>query len=71
VYSSPINKLWKVGDGLLSVWGILGAAFILWLIAVVFILGFNHACKINNEKYDEGYDEYIKEKIENNEEKVS
>jgi hypothetical protein len=56
---------------LLSVWGIIGAAFILWFIAVVFTLGYNHACKKDNEKYDQGYDEYIKEKNENKEEKVS
>jgi hypothetical protein len=55
----------------LSVWGIVGAAFIIWLITVVFILGFFHACKKNNERYDEGYDEYIKGKNEINEEKVS
>jgi hypothetical protein len=59
------------GDGLLSVWGKIGAAFILWFIAVVFTLGYNHACKKNNERYDEGYDEYIKSKNEINEEKVS
>jgi hypothetical protein len=61
MYSYLINKLWKSGDEYLSVWGVIGAALILWLVEVVFILGFFHACKKNNEMYDKAMDAYIEE----------
>jgi hypothetical protein len=43
------------------VWGVVGASFVLWIVTVVFILGFFHACKKNNEMYDKAMDVYIEE----------